>query len=275
MGADSPNLIREAVDLARAGKNVDARDIFLRVVENDPQNELAWMWLAGLVDSLEDKIIACENVLIINPSNLKAQAYLESLKSKQQSSAIVQEIQKKQEPQKSTPRRSPLETAKFLEQDGKFAEALEIYKVEAAKTKDTDAFNEIYKKITRIEQLQADKVQYVSPNVSIARLTFTWPLLYLSLVLIQVGLNPFKNQMIYLWLAFPLVILGSYFIAISDVRSRHWVWHGLFAEKGDGSAFARMTLAAAGWVLVLLPIVLIVLDSFNRLSNFQIPPKLF
>ena len=72
---DTSDLLRQAVGLARAGKKDTARDVFLRVVEEDPHNELAWMWLAGLVDSLEDKIIACENVLTINPSNEKAAVY--------------------------------------------------------------------------------------------------------------------------------------------------------------------------------------------------------
>ena len=50
-------MVRRAIQLARAGQRVQARDLLLEVVESDPQNETAWMWLSGLVDSLEDRII--------------------------------------------------------------------------------------------------------------------------------------------------------------------------------------------------------------------------
>lgn len=256
------------MELARAGEKNAARDAFLRVVDEDPHNELAWMWLAGLVDSLEDKIIACENVLTINPSNEKARRYLESLNrrkadaSSQTGGALKQAV-------------GPLDEARFLEQEGKFDEALMIYKVEAAKTNDTAIFNEIYKKIVQIEQMQAEKIKFVSPRASIIRLTLTWPLLYLSLALIQVGLNPLNAPVSYLWFALPWVALGSYLIAVSEVRSRHRIWERVFLENGDGTTFARLTLGVIGWLLVLIPFVLIVIDSLNRLSDFVIPPRLF
>lgn len=261
--------MRSAIELARAGNKSDARDIFMRVVDDDPQNELAWMWLAGLVDSLEDKIIACENVLVINPSNAKVQAYLDKLKHRKHAEEAKADI-----PDASKPA-DPLDVGKFLEQEGKFEEALNLYKVEAAKAKDTNTFDELYRRISRIEQMQNDRIRYVSPNISIARLTFTWPLLYLSLALVQVGLNPIKNLVGYLWFSFPLVLVGSYFVAVSEVRSRHMIWRELFSEQGDGSTFARLAVAAIGWLMILIPLGLIFLDSLNRLSDFQIPPKVF
>lgn len=248
---------------------MEARDIFLRIVEEDPRNELAWMWLAGLVDSLEDKIIACENVLTINPSNEKARKYLEGLNRRKADAG--------QTARKTTPRRAvdPLDEARFLEQEGKFDEALMVYKVEAAKVSDSHTFNEIYKKIVHIEQLQSEKIRFVSPRAAIFRLSFPWPLLYLSLALVQVGLNPLKHPASYLWFAFPWVVLGSYLIAVSEIRSRHPIWKGLFLENGDGSFSARLAVGAIGWLLVLIPLILIVVDSINRLSEFQIPPRLF
>jgi hypothetical protein len=168
-----------------------------------------------------------------------------------------------------------LEEAKYLEQEGKFDEALMIYKVEAAKANDTGTFNEIYRKIVQIEQMQAEKIKFVSPYASIVRLSFVWPLLYLSLALVQVGLNPLNAPTSYLWFAFPWVVLGSYLIAVAEVRSRHKIWKRLFLENGDGTVFARLTLGAVGWFCVILPFVLILIDSLNRLSDFIVPPRLF
>jgi tetratricopeptide (TPR) repeat protein len=268
---NSSDLLRHAIELARSGKRDAARAAFLRVAEEYPGNELAWMWLAGLVDSLEDKIIACENVLTINPSNEKARNYLESLKRKKGNTGQVgRDIATKQSAQKD-----PLEEAKYLEQDGKFDEALMIYKVQAAKASDTGTFNEIYRKIVQIEQMQAEKIKFVSPHASVVRLSFVWPLLYLSLAMVQVGLNPLNAATSYLWFAFPWVVLGSYLIAVAEVRSRHTIWKRLFLEDGDGTLFARAVVGTLGWILVLIPLILIVVDSLNRLSDFQIPPRLF
>lgn len=269
---NSSDLFRQAVELARSGERDAARDAFLRVVDEDPRHELAWMWLAGLVDSLEDKIIACENVLTVNPSNEKARRYLESLVRRKESGGGTgnSDLAKKQSVQ-----REPLEEARFLEQEGKFDEALMVYKVEAAKANDTHAFNEIYKKIVQIERLQLDRIRFVPPRASIIRLTLTWPLLYLSLALVQVGLNPLNAPTSYLWFAFPWVALGSYLIAVSEVRSRHSIWERVFLESGDGTLFARLTLGAVGWLCVILPFVLILIDSLNRLSDFVVPPRLF
>lgn len=268
---NSSDLLRQAIGLARAGKKDAARDVFLRVVEEDPRNELAWMWLAGLVDSREDKIIACENVLTINPLNEKARKYLESLNRREEGAG---QVGRNAVPPRAV-HRDPLEDARYLEQDGKFDEALMIYKVEAAKTNNTGTFNKIYKKIVQIEEMQAEKIKFVPPRASIMRLSFTWPLLYLSLALVQVGLNPFTTPTSYLWFAFPWVALGSYLIAVSEVRSRHLIWKRVFLENGDGTVFARLAIGAIGWFLVVIPFVLIIMDSLNRLSDFVIPPRLF
>ena len=272
---NSSDLIRQAVELARSGKRDAARDLFLRVVDDDPRNELVWMWLAGLVDSLDDKIIACENVLTINPLNEKTRAYLEKLKQKRQVAASEKGAEKTKPVKHGNARRNPLEEAKYLEQDGKFEEALMIYKVEAAKTSDSKTFNELYKRITEIERRQDEKIKFVSPQASILRLSLTWPLLYLSLALVQVGLNPLNHVAGYLWFSLPWVVLGSYLLAVSEVRSRHKIWHRLFQEDGDGSSFSRTVIGVVGWLMVLVPLLLIVMDSLNRLSDFEIPSRLF
>jgi tetratricopeptide (TPR) repeat protein len=267
------DLLHQAVGLARAGKNDVARDIFLRVVEDDPYNELAWMWLAGLVDTLEDKIVACENVLTINPKNEKAQKYLESLRWRLPVEVPTPVVEKKNDTRPA--HKDPIDEAKFLEQDGKFDEALLIYKVEAARAQNPQTFNEMYRRITNIEQRQFEKIQYITPRAAVLRLSFTWPLLYVSLALVQVGLDPLHHLTSYLWFSFPWVVLGSYLIAVSEVRSRHRIWQRLFLEDGDGTVFARTTIGVAGWLMVLIPMVLIMIDSLNRLSDFQIPPALF
>jgi tetratricopeptide (TPR) repeat protein len=336
----SADILQRAIQTARAGKRVEARELLLELVEVEPRNEMAWMWLAGLVDTLEDRIIACENVLVINPANEKVRLYLTQLQKQHESSLakknsddaislfnrarvhaernesemavelarqalkiqgnyeeallligrispdIEEQITALETANQLNPSRTetiaalkqarylksnPMSAAARLEQMGRFEEALKIYNELAAKTKNSREFDLIYRQILRIEGLQDEKIRYVAPTSSIARLTFAWPALYFSLVLIQVGLNPLAHRVFYLWIGLPLVILGSFLLSLAEVRSNHIVWQKLFDEHGDGSNFARFVAAATGWFLVLVPHLLLVLNSLSRLQNFKIP----
>jgi len=152
----STELLQKAVELARAGDKTKAREIFMRVVEMEPRNEMAWMWLTGLVDHLEDKIVACENVLVINPANHKVKSYLESLLKQKAVHVSVKPdevipIPSKPSKQVGKKEKDPdLSLAEELEHEGKIEEALRTYEVLAAKTKDSATFDHIYKQITRL-----------------------------------------------------------------------------------------------------------------------------
>jgi tetratricopeptide (TPR) repeat protein len=341
--ASSAEILQRAVQEARAGRKAEARDLLLDLVEVDPQNEMAWMWLSGLVDNLEDQIIACENVLTINPANEKVRAYLAELQRQQTSylakknrddaaalldqakaqverkdigtalQLATQAVEKQEDYEeawlllgKISPsldqriaalkkayklnpsnaetisalkqaqrwKANPLEAAAHLEHSGKFQEALELYKELAASAKSSADFDYAYKQITRIEGLQHEKIRYVAPTSSIARLTFGWPLLYFSLALIQMGLNPLAHPTpaFFSCMGLPIVILGSFLLSLSEIPFGHGVWQKLFSEEGGGSPFARALAAVAGWLLVLIPHILLILDSLNRLHNFKIPP---
>lgn len=76
---DSAEILRQALQAARNGRELTARDLFQDVVRIDPNNEVAWMWLSGLLDPLQDRIAACERVLSINPENRKIRVYLDKL----------------------------------------------------------------------------------------------------------------------------------------------------------------------------------------------------
>lgn len=340
----SAELFERAVEVARAGRKEEARELFIQVVEMDPQHEVAWMWLAGLMESIEDRMIACENVLTINPANERVRAHLSKLQRQQEDAAVdknikeaahllhqarhraergesqlaleharkvvekypaheeawiflatispgvdeqIAALERALQLNPANPetqlamkqahylKANPLSAANRLEQLGKFDEALTMYQELAAKARGSREFDHIYRQIVRIEALQKEQIRYVAPRSSILRLAFAWPLLYLSLGLIQMGLNPFAHPVFYFWLGFPFVALGSFLLSLAEVRSQHVIWRSIFEEHGDGSAFARLVTAAAGWFLVLVPHVLLVLDSLNRLRNFKIPPMPF
>jgi hypothetical protein len=50
------------------------------VLDYEPRNETAWVWLSYVVDTFEDRQICLENVLTINPNNKYAQRGLNQLR---------------------------------------------------------------------------------------------------------------------------------------------------------------------------------------------------
>lgn len=71
--ADTRHLLRQGIAAVKAGRKEEARQALMQVIELDERNELAWMWLSGVVDDPADQRICLENVLEINPDNASAQ----------------------------------------------------------------------------------------------------------------------------------------------------------------------------------------------------------
>lgn len=88
----SSNLLREAVTAVKAGQRKRARTLLLELVEQQPDNEAAWLWLSDLVDDMEDRIIALENALTINPHRPKVQARLAQLQRQQAEQLAAWEV---------------------------------------------------------------------------------------------------------------------------------------------------------------------------------------
>lgn len=77
-------LFRQAEKLVKQGHLEEARGLLLRYVEQQEDNELAWLLLSDLVESSEDKVIALENALTINPHLVRAQNRLVQLRGERQ-----------------------------------------------------------------------------------------------------------------------------------------------------------------------------------------------
>ena len=79
MDDETRQWLAEGIARAKAGERERARELLLRVVEHDERNAPAWLWLSGVVESLEDRRVALENVLAIEPENALARAGLDWL----------------------------------------------------------------------------------------------------------------------------------------------------------------------------------------------------
>ncbi len=87
--SDLPNLdqlMQLGIQTARQGNKQNARMIFQQILDADGQNERAWLWMAAVAETPEDRVRCLNTVLRINPNNQAAQRELSNLKKKQASS---------------------------------------------------------------------------------------------------------------------------------------------------------------------------------------------
>lgn len=76
--------LNAGIDAVRGGDKLTAQRLLRQVVAADPNNEIAWMWLASAVDDLEERRACLERALDINPNNRRAQDALRQLKRKEE-----------------------------------------------------------------------------------------------------------------------------------------------------------------------------------------------
>lgn len=81
------DLLRQGIAAAKAGQREHARELLMRVVEQDEESALAWLWLSSVVDSLDDQEICLENVLALDPDNDAARKGLAFVRKQKESQA--------------------------------------------------------------------------------------------------------------------------------------------------------------------------------------------
>lgn len=72
-------LLKTAIQTAKAGEREQAHQLLLQIIKQDEKNEIAWLWLSGVVKAKKDRQICLENVLAINPENAMAMKGLKKL----------------------------------------------------------------------------------------------------------------------------------------------------------------------------------------------------
>lgn len=82
-------LLRAGIAAAERGQRDHARGLLMRVVEQDEKNLTAWLWLSGLVTSLEDREVSLENVLALDPSNEAVRRTLEQVREQKELEAAT------------------------------------------------------------------------------------------------------------------------------------------------------------------------------------------
>jgi hypothetical protein len=76
---DVQQKLRLGIEAARRGDKAAARMLLRQVVTENPDNELAWMWLASAVDDLDERRACLQQALRLNPDNTRAREALSRL----------------------------------------------------------------------------------------------------------------------------------------------------------------------------------------------------
>ncbi len=84
-------LLQEGVAAAKSGRKEEARELLVELTELDPNNELAWLWLATLAKDIEEASRHTLRVLQINPNNERAKTWIGKLQPKAHAPGAVTE----------------------------------------------------------------------------------------------------------------------------------------------------------------------------------------
>jgi len=80
---EAAQLFVRGVAAARGGQRRLAAVLLARVVQLDPQREMGWLWLSGVLDDPKEIAFCLRSVLAINPQNERARRGLAWLESRQ------------------------------------------------------------------------------------------------------------------------------------------------------------------------------------------------
>jgi tetratricopeptide (TPR) repeat protein len=75
------SLLRSGIEAAKNGSRDEAKALLFRVTDIDPDNEMAWLWLASVSEYPEELLTFLQKVLNINPENEQALEWEKSTKA--------------------------------------------------------------------------------------------------------------------------------------------------------------------------------------------------
>lgn len=70
--SDIQAILQDAIMLVQSGQRTEARRLLKQVIEADPDQELAWMWLATVSIDQQERVTCLKRVLALNPNNTTA-----------------------------------------------------------------------------------------------------------------------------------------------------------------------------------------------------------
>ena len=149
--------LQEAIAKAKSGHELSARDLFIDIVEENPDHKLAWLWLIGLLDDPDDLILACREVLRIAPGEARVRRRLNELlqqkkaKETQRLNFLLEDVKKLLREGKKNIALTRLR--KIVQENRRAAEALRLL------SEHTNDLQEKVKALTRLQALHPEDEQ--------------------------------------------------------------------------------------------------------------------
>jgi len=240
--------VEKARELIKENKPAEALELVRGLARNDVAGAEVWRLLANLSPELNERVHAFERLIELAPNDPQVREELKKARHLQE---------------------HPIHQAEIYEEHGEIEKAIMAYREIALKPASKEQWKKVRLKIIQLENLQQEHVAHISPSLTIARLTAGPPLVYFMLLLVQVGVNPFAHSDPLLWFGMVWVTLGGFMVALASVHSHNRLWSLLFEDvNAGGTPPARRVMGIAGWILVLLPHVVLFVSAWYRLSNY-------
>lgn len=77
--AESDTILQLGIEAAREGNREEARNLFGLLTRQDPNNVQAWLWLAGVAEGPDQRRVALERVVELDPTNEMAVKGLQAM----------------------------------------------------------------------------------------------------------------------------------------------------------------------------------------------------
>jgi len=88
---DVHRLVADAIAAIRSGDKARGQKLLMQALRINPHHEVAWLWMASLVETPERRRECLERALAINPNNETARRALQALSEPQPSHATPQQ----------------------------------------------------------------------------------------------------------------------------------------------------------------------------------------
>lgn len=234
--------LAKAIALAGDGRFQKARDSLIKLAESDQNHIQTWLLLSTLVDNIEDKIVALENVLQLKPHHNDAQKLLKR--------RLQGEVDK-------------LTQGRAFEKKHDLKNAILAYET-AVIISPIEEEKEIAKR--RLDELNQrySPRKTTSNRLTLVRLTAGPPILYGLLLFVHSGMNPSRLP----WSSYLgglVVLLGT----LLGTAVRHTAKQAFWQKLPPFITQNRTVLALVGFLIALIPFILLIMNSMNRLAVYR------
>jgi hypothetical protein len=123
MTTDPESILQLGIEAARNGDQDEARNLFRLLTREDAQNVQAWLWLAAVAETPDERQASLERVVELDPSNRMARQGLQQLKDgtdeefEEESARQVEQLVSSNQPAPTTPAPSNSSAARPDDQD--------------------------------------------------------------------------------------------------------------------------------------------------------------